>query len=77
VETTPNAEPGRDGPVPAPLRTPVCDRLGLSHPVFAFSHSVPVAAAVSRCGGLGTYGATRRTPQEIRDELAALRRVAP
>jgi phosphoserine phosphatase len=24
-----------------------------------------VAAAVSRCGGLGTYGATRRTPQEI------------
>jgi NAD(P)H-dependent flavin oxidoreductase YrpB (nitropropane dioxygenase family) len=76
VETTPNAEPGRDGPVPAPLRTPVCDRLGLSHPVFAFSHSVPVAAAVSRCGGLGTYGATRRTPQEIRDELAALRRLA-
>ncbi|MFM1991598.1 MAG: hypothetical protein RJA99_4555 [Pseudomonadota bacterium] len=76
METTPNAEPGRDGPVPAPLRTPVCDRLGLSHPVFAFSHSVPVAAAVSRCGGLGTYGATRRTPQEIRDELAALRRLA-
>jgi NAD(P)H-dependent flavin oxidoreductase YrpB (nitropropane dioxygenase family) len=49
---------------------------GLAHPLFAFSHSVPVAAAVSRCGGLGTYGATRRTPQEIRDELAQLRRLA-
>jgi NAD(P)H-dependent flavin oxidoreductase YrpB (nitropropane dioxygenase family) len=49
---------------------------GLAHPLFAFSHSVPVAAAVSRCGGLGTYGATRRTPQEIRDELAQLRALA-
>ena len=31
---------------------------------------------MSRCGGLGTYGATRRTPQEIRYELAELRRLA-
>lgn len=76
METTTHAGTGRAGPAPAPLRTPVCDRLGLSHPVFAFSHSLPVAAAVSRCGGLGTYGATRRTPQEIRDELAVLRRLA-
>lgn len=60
-----------------PISTPVCGWFGLAHPVFAFAHSVPVAAAVSRCGGLGTYGATRRTPQEIRDELAALRRLAP
>jgi len=60
----------------APLHTPVCALFGLRHPIFAFSHSIPVAAAVSRCGGLGTYGATRRTPQEIRDELAELRRLA-
>jgi NAD(P)H-dependent flavin oxidoreductase YrpB (nitropropane dioxygenase family) len=59
-----------------PLRTPVCERFGLAHPIFAFSHSVPTAAAVSRCGGLGTYGATRRTPDEIRDELRELRRLA-
>jgi NAD(P)H-dependent flavin oxidoreductase YrpB (nitropropane dioxygenase family) len=78
VETT--IEPGR--PVgaapaaPAPLHTPVCAMFGLSHPVFAFTHSVPATAAVSRCGGLGTYGATRRTPDEIREELAALRRLA-
>jgi len=70
----------RDGPPDTPrggpLATPVCALFGLRQPIFAFSHSIPVAAAVSRCGGLGTYGATRRTPQEIRDELALLRRLA-
>lgn len=64
------------GPRPAPIETAATRMFGLAHPVFAFSHSVSVAAAVSRCGGLGTYGATRRTPQEIRDELAELRRLA-
>ena len=64
------------GPRPAPIETAATRMFGLAHPVFAFSHSVSVAAAVSRCGGLGTYGATRRTPQEIRDELAQLRRLA-
>jgi NAD(P)H-dependent flavin oxidoreductase YrpB (nitropropane dioxygenase family) len=81
VETTTfetGAKAGADrGPgAPKPLHTPVCDLFGLAHPVFAFTHSVPTAAAVSRCGGLGTYGATRRTPDEIRAELALLRRMA-
>ena len=89
METTPPSGPRAGGPdaggapaptpggaAPSPLTTPVCRLFGLRHPVFAFSHSIPVAAAVSRCGGLGTYGATRRTPQEIRDELAELRRLA-
>ena len=58
------------------MESPINAMFGLRHPVFAFSHSIPVAAAVSRCGGLGTYGATRRTPQEIVDELAQLRRLA-
>ncbi len=57
----------------AVLRTPVCDALGIAHAVFAFTHSIDTAAAVSRCGGLGVYGATRRTPDEIRVELAELR----
>jgi NAD(P)H-dependent flavin oxidoreductase YrpB (nitropropane dioxygenase family) len=78
VETT--IEPGRPAgaapAAPARLHTPVCAMFGLSHPVFAFTHSVAATAAVSRCGGLGTYGATRRTPDEIRDELAVLRRLA-
>jgi NAD(P)H-dependent flavin oxidoreductase YrpB (nitropropane dioxygenase family) len=58
---------------PAPIRTPVCAQLGITHPVCSFSHSIDVSAAVSRCGGLGVYGATRRTPDEIRAELAELR----
>lgn len=57
-------------------RTPVCAMLNLQAPVFAFSHSVAVTAAVSRCGGIGVYGATRRTPAEIRDELRQVRALA-
>jgi NAD(P)H-dependent flavin oxidoreductase YrpB (nitropropane dioxygenase family) len=76
VETTRAPADAPPAARPAPLETPVCAMFGLAHPLFAFSHSVPVAAAVSRCGGLGTYGATRRTPQEIRDELAQLRALA-
>jgi NAD(P)H-dependent flavin oxidoreductase YrpB (nitropropane dioxygenase family) len=76
VETTRATADAPPAARPVPLETPVCAMFGLAHPVFAFSHSVPVAAAVSRCGGLGTYGATRRTPQEIRDELAQLRALA-
>lgn len=68
AETIPPAAE-RDGV----LRTPVCGTLGIAHAVFAFTHSVDTAAAVSRCGGLGVYGATRRTPDEIRAELAELR----
>lgn len=58
------------------LHTPVCTQLRIRHAVFAFTHSVATAAAVSRCGGLGVYGATRRTPDEIRTELAQLRQAA-
>jgi NAD(P)H-dependent flavin oxidoreductase YrpB (nitropropane dioxygenase family) len=72
----PGAAPAEAHAPAVPWLTPVCAMFGLAHPIFAFSHSVPVAAAVSRCGGLGTYGATRRTPQEIRDELAQLRQLA-
>ena len=53
--------------------TKLCDTFGIEQPIFAFTHSLDTVAAVSRCGGLGVYGATRRTPEEIRTELAALR----
>ena len=53
--------------------TKLCDTFGINQPIFAFTHSLDTVAAVSRCGGLGVYGATRRTPEEIRTELAALR----
>lgn len=58
------------------IRTAVCELFNLPHPIFAFTHSIPTVAAVSRVGGLGIYGATRRTPDEIRVELAEIRRLA-
>lgn len=58
------------------FKTPVCDRFGLETPIFGFAHSVEAAAAISRAGGLGVFGATRDTPEEIRSHLARLRELA-
>lgn len=63
-------------PGEAGLTTPVCRRLGIARPIFGFAHSVAAVAAVSRAGGLGVYGATRDTPDEIRENLRLLRRLA-
>ncbi|MFG1924412.1 NAD(P)H-dependent flavin oxidoreductase [Cryptosporangium sp. NPDC048952] len=41
------------------MRTELCDRLGIEHPIFGFTPSEHVAAAVSRAGGLGVLGAVR------------------
>ncbi len=55
------------------LHTPVCDLLGIQYPIFGFNHSVDVTVAVCNAGGIGVYGATRRTPEEIRAELREIR----
>ncbi len=48
------------------LSTRVCSMLGAEVPLFAFSWWEPdVAIAVSRAGGVGVWGCTRRTPDEI------------
>jgi NAD(P)H-dependent flavin oxidoreductase YrpB (nitropropane dioxygenase family) len=57
------------------LATPLCDRFGIEHPVFGFAHDIATVAAICHAGGLGVYGATRRFPHEIRDELAEIRRL--
>ncbi len=41
------------------LRTPLCDRLGIEHPICGFTPSEHVAAAISRAGGLGVLGCVR------------------
>ena len=41
------------------MRTAICDQLGIAHPIFAFTPSEHVAAAVSRAGGLGVLGCVR------------------
>jgi NAD(P)H-dependent flavin oxidoreductase YrpB (nitropropane dioxygenase family) len=52
------------------VRTPLCDLLGVEHPVVGFSPSEHVAAAVSRAGGLGVLGCVRyNDPAELEAAL--------
>ncbi|MFL6105578.1 MAG: NAD(P)H-dependent flavin oxidoreductase [Marmoricola sp.] len=50
------------------MRTELCDRLGIEYPIFAFTPSEKVAAAVSRAGGLGVLGAVRFNDASELDE---------
>ena len=50
------------------LRTSLCDRLGIEHPIVGFTPSEHVAAAISRAGGLGVLGCVRYNDA---DELEA------
>lgn len=56
------------------IHTPLCDELGVVHPIFAFSHSVDVVVEVCLAGGVGVLGATRMFPEEIAVNLAEIRR---
>jgi NAD(P)H-dependent flavin oxidoreductase YrpB (nitropropane dioxygenase family) len=51
------------------VRTPICDQLGLAHPIFAFTPSEHVAAAISRAGGLGVLGCVRFNDAEELDAV--------
>ncbi len=51
------------------MRTPICDRLGIEFPIFAFSHCRDVVAAVSKAGGFGVLGALAYAPDELEIEL--------
>jgi NAD(P)H-dependent flavin oxidoreductase YrpB (nitropropane dioxygenase family) len=48
------------------MRTALCELFGIDVPIFAFTPSEHVAAAVSRAGGLGVLGAVRfNDPAEL------------
>src|SRR5919109_1815025 len=51
------------------MRTPLCDRLEIEFPIFAFSHCRDVVAAVSKAGGFGVLGAVGFTPAQLAVEL--------
>jgi NAD(P)H-dependent flavin oxidoreductase YrpB (nitropropane dioxygenase family) len=53
------------------VRTPICDQLGIAHPIFAFTPSEHVAAAVSRAGGLGVLGCVRFNEADELDAVLA------
>ena len=50
------------------MRTELCERLGIEYPIFAFTPSEKVAAAVSRAGGLGVLGCVRFNDSAELDE---------
>jgi len=49
------------------MRTELCERFGIDYPIFAFTPSEHVAAAVSRAGGLGVLGCVRFNDAEELD----------
>ncbi|MFL6156430.1 MAG: NAD(P)H-dependent flavin oxidoreductase [Marmoricola sp.] len=51
------------------MRTELCERLGIEYPIFAFTPSEKVAAAVTRAGGLGVLGAVRFNDASELDEV--------
>ena len=51
------------------MKTPLCDRLGIEFPIFAFTHCRDVVAAVSQAGGFGVLGAVGFSPEQLEIEL--------
>lgn len=52
------------------MRTELADRLGIDLPIFGFTPSEEVAAAISRAGGFGVLGCVRfNDPDELDDVL--------
>jgi NAD(P)H-dependent flavin oxidoreductase YrpB (nitropropane dioxygenase family) len=52
------------------MRTELCDRFGIAYPIFAFTPSEKVAAAVTRAGGMGVLGCVRfNHPDELETTL--------
>lgn len=51
------------------MRTDLCEMFGIDYPIFAFTPSEKVAAAVSRAGGLGVLGCVRFNDAEELDRV--------
>ncbi|GAA3955442.1 nitronate monooxygenase family protein [Gordonia caeni] len=52
------------------IRTDLTERFGIDYPIFGFTPSQDVAAAISRAGGLGVLGCVRfNDPGELNDVL--------
>ena len=59
------------------MRTPVCDLLGIEHPIvqapFGLWTSAELVSEVSNAGGLGSLGASQRTVDDLQRELERVR----
>ena len=45
------------------MQTPICKKLGIEYPIFAFTHCRDVVVEVSKAGGIGVLGAVGFTPE--------------
>lgn len=51
------------------IRTPLAEQLGIEYPIFAFTPSKAVAAAVTRAGGMGVLGCVRYNDADELDDV--------
>jgi len=56
-----------------PLRTRLCDMLGIEFPIIAFTHCKDVAVAVINAGGFAVLGEAMHTPDEIAADVKWIR----
>jgi len=60
------------------LRTPICDLLGIEHPValggMGSATNPELVAAVSNAGGLGALGCHGQTPEQVGERTQNIRR---
>ena len=56
-----------------PLRTKLCDMLGLEFPIIAFTHCKDVAVAVINSGGFAVLGEAMHTPDDIAADIKWIR----
>jgi NAD(P)H-dependent flavin oxidoreductase YrpB (nitropropane dioxygenase family) len=56
-----------------PLRTRLCDMLGIEFPIVAFTHCKDVAAGVINAGGFAVLGEGGRRPDKITQDIKWLR----
>jgi NAD(P)H-dependent flavin oxidoreductase YrpB (nitropropane dioxygenase family) len=51
------------------MRTDICDKFGIEYPIFGFTPSEHVAAAITRAGGMGVLGCVRFNEADELDEV--------
>ncbi|MEJ5988468.1 nitronate monooxygenase family protein [Ramlibacter sp. PS3R-8] len=54
------------------MNTSVCKMFGLQAPIFAFSHCRDVVAETCLAGGMGVFGGSTFTPEQLEQELSWL-----
>lgn len=57
-----------------PASTRLARAVGIEYPIFGFTHDRLVAAAVSRAGGIGVYGAAYYPPEQVEQDLEWIRK---